>query len=148
MRTMTTRQLVSLILVEVLLLQPALASVAFAGPEDATVVAGDVSFETIDTTTIIHASDGSIIDYSSFDIHVDETVQFIQPGTAARVLNRIRSSLPTHINGSLVANGQVYIVNPMGVFFGQGAHIDVGRLVAAADTSRTRTFSRASIASD
>ena len=132
LRSMSARQFLAWVLVEALVLQPILVGASMAAPQDATVVAGDVSIATTDATTVIHASDGSIIDYSSFDIQVAETVQFIQPGSASRVLNRIRSALPTQIDGSLLANGHVYIVNPSGVFFGEGAHIDVGALVAAA----------------
>ena len=83
MRIVSAKQFLALILVEALMLQPLLGSIAIAAPEDAKVVAGDVSIQTNDLTTLIHASDGSIIDYSSFDIHIQETVQFVQPGTAS-----------------------------------------------------------------
>ena len=93
---------------------------------------GDVSIATDGANTVIYASDKSIINYSNFDILVNESVRFIQPGSAARVLNRVRSELPTHIRGSLTANGQVYIVNPAGIFFGGSAVVDTAGLTAAA----------------
>ena len=72
----------------------------------------------------------------TFDIHRDETVEFFQTkggilSPDARVLNRVFGP-QTRIDGSLLANGQVYIVNPRGIFFGGNAVVDVGRLVAAA----------------
>ena len=71
---------------------------ALAAPEGANVVNGDVTIETNGDTTTITASDLSIIEYSSFDIGTNETVQFIQPHELARVLNRIESALPTMID--------------------------------------------------
>jgi filamentous hemagglutinin family protein len=120
------------VLVWTMVLHPVLPGVALAGPQDANVVNGDVTIDQNGATTIITASDHSIIEYSSFDIGVNETVQFIQPHQLASVLNRIPSAMPTMINGALIANGRVYIVNPAGVFFGAGASVDVAGLVASA----------------
>jgi filamentous hemagglutinin family protein len=104
------------------------------------VVHGDVMFIRDGDRTIIKASDGSIIDYISFDILPWETVQFIQPGSLARVLNRITGPDPTVIGGRLLANGQVYIVNPAGVYFTGDAVVDVGNLYAAAGTLSNSRF--------
>jgi filamentous hemagglutinin family protein len=106
-------------------------SVALAGPEGAQVVNGQVSFQQSGYNTTITASDRSIINYSSFDIARPETVQFIQPSTSASVLNRILSANPTSINGTLLANGRVFFVNPAGVYIGAGATINVNQLVAS-----------------
>ena len=35
------------------------------------------------------------------------------------------------ILGNLSANGQVFLLNPNGVLFGAGAHVDVGGIVAS-----------------
>lgn len=110
----------------------AIASTAMAGPRGEKVVRGDVNFTRRGHMTLIEASNNSIINYSSFDILSHESVQFMQPGSNARVLNRIQSQLPTTIDGSLMANGIVYLVNPAGVIFGQGAVIDTAGLFAAA----------------
>jgi large exoprotein involved in heme utilization and adhesion len=48
------------------------------------------------------------------------------------ILNNVLSTDPTQIDGMLSSNGQVWIANPVGVFFGDQAIVDVGRLVAAA----------------
>ncbi len=61
-----------------------------------------------DNHTTIHAGQNSIINYSSFNIGVPETVQFIQPSSNASVLNRILSANPTNIDGTLLANGSVF----------------------------------------
>jgi len=106
-------------------------SVALAGPEGAQVVNGQVSFQQSSYNTTITASDKSIINYSSFDIARPEIVQFIQPGSSASVLNRILSANPTNINGTLLANGRVFFVNPAGVYIGAGARVNVNQLVAS-----------------
>lgn len=95
------------------------------------VVRGDVSFERQDARTIIRASNGAIINYNRFDIGSQEVVQFVQPSVDSRVLNRISGATPTRIDGSLLANGQVYLVNPAGVFFGNGSVVNASRFVAA-----------------
>ncbi|MHC4675770.1 MAG: two-partner secretion domain-containing protein, partial [Planctomycetota bacterium] len=105
---------------------------AWSGPEGAQVVNGEVSIQQSAYNTTITASDKAVINYSSFDIAQPETVQFIQPSTRASVLNRILSANPTNINGTLLANGRVFFVNPAGVYIGEGARINVNQLVASA----------------
>jgi len=106
-------------------------SVTRAGPEGAEVVHGQVSFQQSGLNTTIHASDKSIINYRSFDIARPEVVQFMQPSSSASVLNRILSANPTSIDGTLLANGRVFFVNPAGVIIGSGARINVNQLVAS-----------------
>ena len=105
---------------------------ALAGPEGARVVRGQATVEKLGDTTVIRASNRSILKFSSFDIGAGETVQFVQPNAQSSVLNRIDSARPTQIEGALVANGRVYLVNRAGVYFGTGAQVNVGQLVAAA----------------
>ena len=107
-------------------------STAMGGPEGAAVVNGQVSIQQSGYNTTITASDRAIINYSSFDIARAETVQFVQPSSSASVLNRILSANPTNINGTLLANGRVFFVNPAGVYFGSGARVNVNGLVASA----------------
>ena len=106
-------------------------SVVLAGPEGAQVVNGQVSFQQSGYNTTITASDQSIINYTRFDITQPEIVQFIQPGSNASVLNRILSANPTMINGTLLANGRVFFINPAGVMIGGSARINVNQLVAS-----------------
>ncbi|MHC4474743.1 MAG: two-partner secretion domain-containing protein, partial [Planctomycetota bacterium] len=107
------------------------ASVVLAGPQGAQIVNGQVSFQQSGYNTAITASDQAIINYSRFDITQPEIVQFIQPGVSASVLNRILSADPTRIDGMLLANGNVFFVNPSGVVIGNGATINVNQLVAS-----------------
>lgn len=115
---------------------------AIAGPEGAQVVRGQVSISRNGADTLIRAGNNSIINYRSFDIARGESVRFVQPSASSRVLNRINSAAPTRIDGSLLANGRVYMVNPAGVIFGQSAVVNVGGLYAAAGKLSNADFLR------
>jgi filamentous hemagglutinin family protein len=118
------------------------AGTAHATPEMTSVVRGNVSVNQQGTTMNITASNGSIINYRSFNIPVGSTVRFIQPSSSSRVLNRIQGGTPSRIDGSLLANGRVYLVNPSGVMFGSGAVVNVGQLIAASGNITDQDFSR------
>ena len=111
-----------------------------AAPSGEQVVKGKVQFERNGNETHIRASDGSIIEYDKFNIGHGESVRFIQPHESARVLNRVLGEGASQIDGGLYANGQVYIVNPAGVFFGGSAIVDVANLVAAAGNLSNADF--------
>lgn len=115
---------------------------ALAGPEGEKVVSGRAKFKRDGNRTVIRASDGAIINYSSFDIGANERVRFIQPGESARVLNRVLSADPTTIAGTLTANGRVYITNPAGIHVVDGAVVNVGQLYAAAGNISDADFAR------
>ncbi len=109
-----------------------LAGTAAGQPAGEQVVAGQASFSRSGNLTEITAGDNTIINYQSFNIGANETVRFVQPGADARVLNRVLGRDPTRIDGSLISNGRVYIVNEQGVYFGSRAIVDVGGIHAAA----------------
>ena len=84
-------EIVALVCVFLLVTGPPINN-ALAAPAGEQVVQGDVTFARDGSITTIHAGDNSIINYSGFDILGGETVQFIQPGELARVLNRITTA--------------------------------------------------------
>lgn len=90
--------------------------------------------------THITAPDGAIIDYAAFNVGRGETVNFIQPGASSRVLNRVHSATPSQIDGTINANGIVYIVNPSGVIFGPGSVVDAAGIYAAAGSLSNEDF--------
>ena len=81
--------------------------------------------------TVNQASQNVAIDWQGFSIGSGEAVRFVQPNGSSVALNRVLGSDPSSILGSLSANGQVFLVNPNGILFGQGAAVNVGGLVAA-----------------
>jgi mucin-19 len=110
----------------------ALCAPLWAGPEGERVVSGTASFDRQGATTQITAGNNAMIQYSSFDIASHETVRFIQPDAQSRVFNQVFSADPTTIAGRLEANGIVYIMNSSGVYFRQGALVNVGEIYAGA----------------
>ena len=104
---------------------------ALAAPEGGTVTAGNASISQNGAlTTINQISQKTIINWNSFNIAKGETVRFNQPGISAIALNRVLGNNASAIYGTLSANGQVFLVNPNGVLFAQGAQVNVGGLAA------------------
>ncbi|MEO8387388.1 YDG domain-containing protein [Polaromonas sp.] len=83
------------------------------------------------TTTITQSTPKLAINWQSFGIAGNETVNFVQPGAGAIALNRVLGTEASQILGRLNANGQVFLLNPNGVLFGQSAQVSVGGLVAS-----------------
>ena len=110
-----------------------LPAAALAGPEGGVVAAGTGTIARPDaqTTNIHQSSQHLILNWDSYNIRANETVNYRQPNAQAEALNRIHSQNPSHIYGRLNANGQVLLVNPNGVFFKPGARVNVGGLLAS-----------------
>ncbi len=106
--------------------------ILLAAPEGGQVVHGQAAIQHSGATTTITAGHNAILQYQQFNIAPHETVQFVQPSASARVLNRVVGPDPSRIAGTLLANGQVYLVNPSGVLFTGSAVVNVGSLYAAA----------------
>lgn len=81
--------------------------------------------------TIRQDSGRLAMDWTNFNVGKDETVRFQQPGKDALALNRVTGNQQSLIDGSLLSNGHVLLVNPNGVVIGKNASIDVGGLVAS-----------------
>ncbi|MCC5822515.1 MAG: filamentous hemagglutinin N-terminal domain-containing protein [Phycisphaerales bacterium] len=113
---------------------------AASGPDGGDVVYGSAEFIFGDDYLRILTGELTIIDWLNFNIDAGYTVEFLMPGLSSRVLNRINSGVPTEIMGNLTANGQVFIINPAGVIFGQGSVVNVGALYAAAGNLSNTDF--------
>jgi filamentous hemagglutinin family protein len=83
------------------------------------------------TTTIQQTSQNLSLNWQSFNVGAQETVNFVQPSASAIAINRIFDANGSQIMGRVNANGQVYLVNPNGILFGSGSQINVGGLVAS-----------------
>lgn len=82
-------------------------------------------------TVVNQNTDKMIINWDNMNVGQKESLQFIQPNKNASVLNKVSSLDPTIIQGSLNANGKVFIVNPNGILISNGAKVNVGSLIAS-----------------
>lgn len=87
-------------------------------------------------------SDRAVLNWETFNIGKDNSVQFKQPSAVSVALNRIGQSDPSRILGNLSANGQVYLLNPNGFVFGKDATVNVNTLVATNLNITDDTFER------
>src|SRR5690242_14269233 len=106
------------------------------------VVSGSATLSTPapNKTVITETSNKALITWSAFSIPTGSTVQFVQPGASAVALNRVTGGSVSSIMGQLLANGQVWIINPAGVFFGPGAQVDVAGLMATTSDIQNGDF--------
>ncbi|MDH1701931.1 YDG domain-containing protein [Comamonas terrigena] len=105
---------------------------ANALPTGGQVVAGQAQIaQNGNQMTVTQGSDKLITNWQGFNIGQGSTVNFAQPSSSSVALNRVLGNDASQIYGSLTANGKVFLVNPNGVLFGQGAQVDVGGLVAS-----------------
>lgn len=113
-----------------------------ANPTGGQVVAGNVTIrqESATKVGITQTTDKGIIDWQKFSIGAKEHVQFYQPSASSVTLNRVVGQDPSQILGRLSANGQIFLINPNGIFFGKNAQIDVAGLVASTHNIRNEDF--------
>jgi len=104
------------------------------------VVQGSASIQQRGNYTTITVANGTVIDYTRFNILAGQTVQFIEPSSGSRALNQIDSGTPSIIAGTLTANGAIYFVNPSGIVFTSSAKVDVSRLYAIAGAMNIADF--------
>jgi len=102
-----------------------------AEPTGGVVTSGTGTISSGTTTTITQSSARLDLNWATFNIASNERVVFAQTPTQVAV-NRILDVNPTQIFGRLDAGGHVYLLNPNGIIFGQGANVNVGSLVASA----------------
>ncbi len=86
--------------------------------------------------TITQTSSSAIINWESFNVDTAATLTFVQPDAGSVLLNRVIGNIsgiitPSIINGTIASNGNIFLVNPMGILFGAGSSVNVGGLVAS-----------------
>lgn len=107
------------------------SSVAWANPTGLSSSTPGVDFSGLGTSNVTITSGAlrSIVHAQGFDIAHGETTSIIQAQNAS-MLVRIGGS-QTFINGNLNAMGQVFLLNPNGILFGQHAQVNVGAIIAS-----------------
>ena len=112
---------------------PTLAEVAANElPTGAQVAAGQVTLVNEGSKlTLTQQTDKAIVNWNTFNVGAEAEVRFDQPSSASAILNRVLAADPSVIQGKISSNGQVFLVNPNGVLFGETASVDVGALIAS-----------------
>lgn len=107
---------------------------AFALPTGGNITSGTGNIQVFDNgkqISINQSSDRIIINWDKFGIKADEKVRFNQPNQNSVALNRVLGLEGSIILGQLSGNGKVFIINPNGVVFGNGAQVNVGGLLVS-----------------
>ncbi|QWD48079.1 filamentous hemagglutinin N-terminal domain-containing protein [Polynucleobacter paneuropaeus] len=105
-------------------------------PTGGNVVAGAATISSTSTAksatmNINQTSQRAVINWQTFNVGKNATVNFNQPNSGSVTLNRVVSATPSMIQGAINANGQVILVNPNGVTFGKGAQVNAAGVVAS-----------------
>jgi filamentous hemagglutinin family protein len=121
-----------------IMLSTAATLVAEAAPSGGVVTSGTANVTLGTATTIDQTSARVDIDWTGFDTTASESVTFNQPDSRSLAVNRI-SGNRTQFDGTLNANGQVFLINQNGITFGSTAQVNAGSLLAttAAPVSST-----------
>ena len=100
-------------------------------PVNALVTAGGATIRQVgNTLNIDQSSQKAAINWQSFNIGANATVNFNQANANAIALNRISGNSASEIYGNLNANGMVFLLNPNGIFFASGSQLNMGGLLA------------------
>ncbi|HSI86333.1 MAG TPA: MBG domain-containing protein [Candidatus Methylacidiphilales bacterium] len=111
----------------------------YGNPSGSTVQTGSVNISGQGgQVTVKQTSDRAVIHWNDFSIRQGETTTFVQPNSRSATLNRVTGSSVSRLDGSLNANGRVYLVNKNGVVVGK-----TGRINTASFTASTSDVSNA-----
>ena len=116
-------------------------SMVFALPSGGTIQAGSANIDSSSSSMVIQQStDKAIIDWRSFSIDTNEQVQFKLPSSNGVTLNRVTGNEQSGIFGQLSSNGNLMLINPNGILFGDGARVDVHGLIATTSNISNENF--------
>ena len=84
------------------------------------------------TITITQTTPRAVLDWSEIVLPADETLNFVQPNNLSITLNRstATTTLPFQIDGTVNANGQVWILNPKGTIIGSTGSVNAAGFLA------------------
>ncbi len=103
---------------------------------------------TTSATTITQSTNRAAIDWTSYNIGSQQSVNYQQPSSTSVTLNRVTSSDPSQIAGKINANGQIVITNQSGVTFYQGSEVNAQSVVVSAAGITNQNFMAGKMAFD
>ena len=100
-------------------------------PTGGTVSAGQATLQQTGNTLNINQSTAkAVLNWNTFNVGRDATVNFNQPSASSVTLNRVTGGNPSQIFGHINANGQVFLSNGSGIYFAPSASVNVGAFTA------------------
>lgn len=82
--------------------------------------------------SVVQTTDKAIINWGTFNVGRDATVNFYQPNMAASTLNRVAAAGGlSEIYGKINAVGSVILINPNGILFANGAMVNAAGIIAS-----------------
>jgi trimeric autotransporter adhesin len=109
----------------------ALCSLSLWGlPKEMHVISGKASLSQKEQQLTIECSDKTFLEWNQFSIGKNEMVRFMQQGADSLAVNRVTGNEASHIMGQLIANGNVYLINPQGILIGPDATIVANTFLA------------------
>jgi filamentous hemagglutinin family protein len=112
------------------------SAMSAAHASDIAVSSGTASIQaTANTRTITQTSARAIINWTNLSVATGDTLTFVQPDINSITLNRVVGSTTvaiarSQIDGTIAANGQVWILNPAGVLVGATGRVNVAGFLA------------------
>ncbi|BCE02733.1 filamentous hemagglutinin N-terminal domain-containing protein [Marinicellulosiphila megalodicopiae] len=118
-----------------------MSGVAIAGPSGGVVTNGGATItQSQNHTQINQSTNKAVVQWDSFNVGANESVQFIQPSSGSVILNQINDQNPSQIFGQIDANGTVFLTNQHGVVFGETAQVNVANIVATSMNVNANDF--------
>jgi filamentous hemagglutinin family protein len=104
-----------------------------ANPTGGQVAAGSAGIkgEGTSAVTVKQGSNLAIINWQTFSIASGESTTFIQPSASSAALNRVLGGQTSTIDGTLKANGSIYLVNGNGIVVGPGGVVSANAFTAS-----------------
>lgn len=112
-------------------------SIAYSAPVGGVAVVGQMRTSTQGKLTTITTQNGTGLNYAainwqSFSIPQGTSTYFLQPSSSSTVINRVVTSTPSQLFGTLGSNGHLVLVNQSGITVGAGAVVDTAGFTASA----------------
>ena len=107
------------------------SAIVAASPTGGVVNTGSASIDNTvpNTTTITQTTDVVSINWDTFNVGSDESVNFVQDSSDVAI-NNIYDSNASDIQGSITGNGTIFLSNTNGFIFGAGSTVNTGSFLA------------------
>jgi len=91
-----------------------------------------VTIQQIGTTTLnLTTPDKAVLTWQAFGVGANDTINYFLPTAAGSVLNSVTGGAESRIDGRILSNGNVYVLNPSGIVLGTTAQINAAGFYAS-----------------